>query len=47
MSALRAGPIESATVPPGFGVQITDGAKGDLTRYEAGYRAFAADTVGA
>ena len=43
----RFGPIESATVPPGFGVQITDGAKGDLTRYEAGYRAFAADTVGA
>jgi DNA-binding response OmpR family regulator len=43
----RFGPIESATVPPGFGVQITDGAKGDLTRYESGYRAFAADTVGA
>jgi len=42
----RFGPIESATVPPGFGVQITDGAKGDLARYEAGYRAFAADTVG-
>jgi DNA-binding response OmpR family regulator/Tfp pilus assembly protein PilZ len=42
----RFGPIESATVPPGFGVQITDGAKGDLTRYESGYRAFAADTVG-
>jgi CheY-like chemotaxis protein/Tfp pilus assembly protein PilZ len=43
----RFGPIESATVPPGFGVQITDGAKGDLTRYETGYRAFAADTIGA
>lgn len=43
----RFGPIESATVPPGFGVQITDGAKGDLARYEAGYRAFAADTLGA
>jgi len=42
----RFGPIESATVPPGFGVQITDGTKGDLSRYEAGYRAFAADTVG-
>jgi CheY-like chemotaxis protein/Tfp pilus assembly protein PilZ len=42
----RFGPIEAATVPPGFGVQITDGAKGDLARYEAGYRAFAADTVG-
>jgi CheY-like chemotaxis protein/Tfp pilus assembly protein PilZ len=43
----RFGPIESATVPPGFGVQITDGSKGDLARYEAGYRAFAADTIGA
>jgi DNA-binding response OmpR family regulator/Tfp pilus assembly protein PilZ len=43
----RFGPIESATVPPGFGVQITDGAKGDRARYEAGYNAFAADTVGA
>jgi len=43
----RFGPIESATVPPGFGVQITDAAKADLSRYEAGYRAFAADTVGA
>jgi DNA-binding response OmpR family regulator/Tfp pilus assembly protein PilZ len=43
----RFGPIESATVPPGFGVQLTDGSKGDLARYEAGYRAFAADTIGA
>jgi Tfp pilus assembly protein PilZ/CheY-like chemotaxis protein len=43
----RFGPIESATVPPGFGVQITDGAKGDMARYEAGYSAFSADTVGA
>jgi DNA-binding response OmpR family regulator len=42
----RFGPIESATVPPGFGVQITDGSKSDLARYEAGYRAFAADTIG-
>jgi DNA-binding response OmpR family regulator/Tfp pilus assembly protein PilZ len=42
----RFGPIESATVPPGFGVQITDASKGDLARYEAGYRAFAADTIG-
>jgi DNA-binding response OmpR family regulator/Tfp pilus assembly protein PilZ len=45
--ARRFGPIESATVPPGFGVQISDGTKGDLARYEAGYRAFAADTIGA
>jgi DNA-binding response OmpR family regulator/Tfp pilus assembly protein PilZ len=43
----RFGPIESATVPPGFGVQITDATEGELARYEAGYRAFAADTVGA
>ena len=42
----RFGPIESATVPPGFGVKITDGAKGDMNRYESGYRAFAADTFG-
>jgi hypothetical protein len=42
----RFGPIESATVPPGFGLQITDGTKGDMARYEAGYVAFAADTVG-
>lgn len=42
----RFGPIESATVPPGFGVQITDGSQGDLARYESGYRAFAADTIG-
>lgn len=43
----RFGPIESATVPPGFGVQIIDGTKTDLLRYEAGYQAFAADTFGA
>lgn len=42
----RFGPIESATVPPGFGVQIIDAAKNDLIRYEAGYQSFAADTVG-
>jgi DNA-binding response OmpR family regulator/Tfp pilus assembly protein PilZ len=43
----RFGPIESATVPPGFGVKIVDGSKADLLRYEAGYQAFADDTVGA
>jgi DNA-binding response OmpR family regulator/Tfp pilus assembly protein PilZ len=42
----RFGPIESATVPPGFGVQIVDGAKADLIRYETGYQSFAADTFG-
>jgi hypothetical protein len=40
------GPIESATVPPGFAFQITDATRGDLACFEAGYRAFAADTVG-
>jgi CheY-like chemotaxis protein/Tfp pilus assembly protein PilZ len=43
----RFGPIGSATVPPGFGVCISDGTKGDMSRYDAGYLAFAADTLGA
>lgn len=42
----RFGPVESATVPPGFAFQITDATRGDLACFEAGYRAFAADTVG-
>jgi DNA-binding response OmpR family regulator/Tfp pilus assembly protein PilZ len=42
----RFGPIETATVPPGFGVQITDATKGDLARYQSGYAAFCADTIG-
>ena len=35
------GPNGHATVPPGFGVQITDGASADLEAWRAGYRAFA------
>ncbi len=31
---------ETATVPPGFGVKITDGAKADLEAWESGYSAF-------
>jgi hypothetical protein len=38
------GPDDSATVPPGFGVQLTDGLAGDLDRFRAGYGAFA-DTI--
>jgi hypothetical protein len=40
------GPIESATVPPGFGAQITDATKGDLSRFLAGYEAFRDDVLG-
>ena len=42
----RFGPIESATVPPGFGVQITDATKGEFARYLAGYEAFRSDVLG-
>ncbi len=42
----RFGPIESATVPPGFGVKIADATKGDMTRFLAGYEAFRADVAG-
>jgi DNA-binding response OmpR family regulator len=41
------GPAGSATVPPGFAIQIMDGTKRDLAAYEAGYRSFCADTLGA
>ena len=41
------GPNERATVPAGFGVQITDGLAGDLERWRAGYEAFAAQLLGA
>jgi CheY-like chemotaxis protein/Tfp pilus assembly protein PilZ len=40
------GPGSSASVPPGFGVQLTGGSKGDLERYERGYRAFLEDRGG-
>lgn len=35
------GPNLSATVPPGFGVQITDGTSRDIDAWKQGYRAFA------
>jgi DNA-binding response OmpR family regulator len=38
------GPVGSATVPPGFAIQITDGTKRDRETYETGYRSFCADT---
>jgi Tfp pilus assembly protein PilZ len=41
------GPQERATVPAGFGVQITDGLGGDLDRWRAGYDAFAESLLGA
>jgi hypothetical protein len=37
------GPNESATVPPGFGIQLIGGLPGDLERWEAGCREFIAD----
>lgn len=35
------GPDQNATVPPGFGVQIVDGATADLETWRHGYQAFA------
>ena len=35
------GPVGTATVPPGFGIQLTDGLAGDLGRWGAGCGAFA------
>lgn len=40
------GPNDFATVPAGFGVQLTDGLGGDLDRWKAGYRAYAAQILG-
>lgn len=36
------GPSGQATVPPGFGVKITDGARVELDAWRDGYRAFSA-----
>lgn len=36
------GPSGTATVPPGFGVQIVEGASADLEAWRAGYEAFSA-----
>ena len=40
------GPAGGATVPAGFGMQITDGLSGDLERWRAGYEAFAESMLG-
>lgn len=40
------GPNDFATVPAGFGVQLTDGLAGDLERYKSGYRAFSEQMLG-
>jgi DNA-binding response OmpR family regulator len=37
------GPNDVATIPPGFGVQVTGGSVGDLERFARGYQAFAAE----
>ena len=37
------GPNDAATVPPGFGVQITGGSTADLECYTRGYRELAAE----
>jgi DNA-binding response OmpR family regulator len=39
------GPSSMATVPPGFGIEITDGSKADREAWVAGYKSFA-DTIG-
>jgi CheY-like chemotaxis protein len=39
------GPNDAATVPPGFGVQITGGSMGDLERFARGYQTFAAEML--
>jgi Tfp pilus assembly protein PilZ/CheY-like chemotaxis protein len=40
------GPVGGATVPAGFGVQLTDGLSGDLGRWQAGYRSFVESLLG-
>jgi Tfp pilus assembly protein PilZ len=40
------GPSEVATVPPGFGVQLTGGLPGDVERWETGVGALVADRTG-
>lgn len=37
------GPAGHATVPPGFGLEIVDGARSDLDAWQSGYRSFGAD----
>lgn len=43
--ARRYGPASSATVPCGFGVQITGGSKTDMLRYGRSYRTFLAERM--
>ena len=43
--ARKFGPSSIASVPPGFGVQITGGSKGDVERYEKSYQTFVAERV--
>ncbi len=40
------GPNDQATVPTGFGVEVTDGSRGDRERFIDGYRALHASTFG-
>jgi DNA-binding response OmpR family regulator/Tfp pilus assembly protein PilZ len=40
------GPLGGATVPAGFGVQISDGLAGDFDRWRAGYEAFLTSILG-
>ena len=40
------GPVGGATVPAGFGVQISDGLAGDFDRWRAGYEAFLTSILG-
>lgn len=40
------GPSNAATVPPGFGLEITDGARADRAAWLAGYQSFAGSLGG-
>jgi hypothetical protein len=41
------GPNDQATVPTGFGFEITDGSASDRRRFTEGYKALHASTFGA
>jgi hypothetical protein len=41
------GPNDQATVPTGFGIEITDGSRADRARFTEGYKALHASTFGA
>ena len=41
------GPRDDASVPPGFGVKLTDGLSGDLSRWRHGFDALRVQTLGA